>query len=222
MNILVVEDNSDIAEAIGDYLSLLDYFLDYAVNGKAAIALIEKGAYYDVIIMDIMMPKMDGIAAVTYLREELFCNIPVLFLTGKDTLQDKTEAFNAGGDDYLLKPFALEELALRVQALAKRGHRQDVGTLSFASLTMNMKTMEVQQDGVPIKLNRIQTDILKLLIKRAPSLVSRNEITATIWGDNVPGSDALRSHIYSLRTALNTGKSRLETVHGQGYRLKSD
>ena len=222
MKVLIVDDSHNLTETIADYLELEGMLIDCAYHGEAAINLLSENSY-DVIIMDIMMPKLDGISAVRRLREELFCNTPILFLTAKDSLDDKVAAFKAGGDDYLLKPFAMEELSLRLQALSNRGPRQDIGVLSFADININTQTDEVTRANQLIKLSRIQLKILKVLVKHAPSIVSRQDVTDAVWGDESPPSDALRSHIYGLRTALNKGfeQSRLETIHGQGYRLKA-
>ncbi|EDP60673.1 response regulator transcription factor [Vibrio sp. AND4] len=222
MKVLIVDDNHNISETIADYLELEGMTIDCAYHGEAALNLIQEN-HYDVIIMDIMMPKLDGISTVETLRQELLCGTPILILSAKDTLDDKVAAFNAGGDDFLMKPFAMQELSLRVRALANRGPRQDIGTLEFADISLNASTDEVSRMGKHIKLSRIQTQILKLLLKRAPSVVSRTEVTEKVWGDEPPSSDALRSHIYGLRTAIDKGfdNSRLETIHGQGYRLKA-
>lgn len=222
MKVLIVDDNYNIAETIADYLGLADITVDFAYNGQAAIQLLESERF-DVIIMDIMMPKLDGIATVAKLRDELRCGTPILFLTAKDSLADKVAAFKAGGDDYLLKPFALEELLLRIQALASRGIRQDIAELVYADIHIDSKSELVTRAGKSVKLSRIQFRILHLLIKKAPHIVTREEVISAIWGDMPPSSDALRSHIYSLRTALNSGfsDSRLETIHGQGYRIKA-
>ncbi|AIL70080.1 two-component response regulator [Vibrio vulnificus] len=222
MKILLVDDNHNVAETIADYLELEGITIDCAYHGEAALRLIETN-HYDVIVMDIMMPKLDGISTVKKLREDYLCGTPILFLTAKQGLDDKIAAFTAGGDDYLLKPFAMQELSLRLHALANRGPRQDIGVLKFADITLDVKTEQVDRQGQQIKLSRIQTRILKLLMKRAPAIVSRVEVIESVWGDEPPGSDALRSHIYGLRTALDKGfsESRLETIHGQGYRLKA-
>ncbi|MCD1408801.1 response regulator transcription factor [Vibrio vulnificus] len=222
MKILLVDDNHNVAETIADYLELEGIIIDCAYHGEAALRLIETN-HYDVIVMDIMMPKLDGISTVKKLREDYLCGTPILFLTAKQGLDDKIAAFTAGGDDYLLKPFAMQELSLRLHALANRGPRQDIGVLKFADTTLDVKTEQVERQGQLIKLSRIQTRILTLLMKRAPAIVSRVEVIESVWGDEPPGSDALRSHIYGLRTALDKGfsESRLETIHGQGYRLKA-
>ncbi|WP_419237406.1 response regulator transcription factor [Photobacterium leiognathi subsp. mandapamensis] len=221
MKILIVDDNYQIVETISDYLELENNIVDCAYHGEGGLKLIEDN-HYDVIIMDIMMPKIDGISAVEKIRADLLCGTPILFLSAKDTLDDKIAAFKAGGDDYLLKPFAMEELCLRIQALANRGQRQDIGILSFADIHINNQTDEVRRDDQVIKLSRIQLKILKLLIRQAPNIVTRQQIMETIWGDESPCSDALRSHIYGLRNAIDKGfsESRLETIHGQGYRIK--
>ncbi|WP_305417449.1 response regulator transcription factor [Photobacterium leiognathi] len=222
MKILIVDDNYQIVETISDYLELENNIVDCAYHGEGALKLIEDN-HYDVIIMDIMMPKIDGISAVEKIRADLLCGTPILFLSAKDTLDDKIAAFKAGGDDYLLKPFAMEELCLRIQALANRGQRKDIGILSFADIQINNQTDEVRRDDQIIKLSRIQLKILKLLIRQAPNIVTRQQIMETIWGDESPCSDALRSHIYGLRNAIDKGfsESRLETIHGQGYRIKA-
>lgn len=222
MKILVVDDSHHVAETISDYLELQGMVTDHAYHGEAAVRLAQENDY-DVIIMDIMMPKTDGISAVKKLREEIFCQTPILFLSAKDRIEDKAAAFNAGGDDYLLKPFSMEELCLRLHALANRGPRKDVGKLTFADICLDNQSEEVTRDNKPIKLSRIQLKILKVLLRHAPGIVSKQLLIESVWGEESPPSDALRSHIYGLRNALDRGfeQSRLETIHGQGYRLKA-
>ncbi|WP_333911962.1 response regulator transcription factor [Vibrio coralliirubri] len=222
MKVLIVDDSHNVAETIADYLELEGMVIDCAYHGEAALKLASEN-HYDVIIMDIMMPKLDGISAVRKLREEVQCSTPILFLTAKDRLDDKIAAFQAGGDDYLVKPFAMQELSLRLNALASRGPRQGIGKQIFADITLNSQTDEVCREGRLIKLSRIQLKILKVLMRHAPAIVSRTEVIDSVWGDESPSSDALRSHIYGLRNALDKGfeHSRLETIHGQGYRLKA-
>jgi len=124
-------------------------------------------------------------------------------------------------DDYLVKPFAMEELEVRLEALSLRGPRGDMGVLGFGDLTVDPASGRATRAGVELKLGKIPFQILTLLVKRAPQLVTRQEVLDTVWGDEEPDSDALRSHIYALRSALDKPfpTPMLETLHGQGYRL---
>ncbi|WP_390242643.1 response regulator transcription factor [Vibrio sp. R78045] len=221
MKVLIVDDNHHVVETIADYLEMMGVIVDCAYHGEAALQLI-KQQHYDVIVMDVMMPNMDGIMAVKTLRSQLYCQTPTLFLTAKDTLEDKMAAFKAGGDDYLLKPFAMEELFMRLQALSVRGPRLDTGILTFADIEFDTQTETVTRARVLIKLSRIQTQILKVLLQNPSTIVTRQQIITSIWGEESPNSDSLRSHIYGLRTSLDKDftDTRLETIHGQGYRLK--
>ncbi|MFU1546581.1 response regulator transcription factor [Aeromonas veronii] len=221
MKILVVEDNPQVAETIMDYLELAGHSLDCAYHGQAALQLLEEQRF-DVIIMDVMMPRLDGLSTVARLREQGIAT-PVLFLTARDSLEDKLAGFKAGGDDYLVKPFAMEELEVRLQALSLRGPRGDVGAISFGDLTVDVASGRATRAGEPLKLGKIPFQILALLARRAPAIVSRQEVLDTVWGDEEPDSDALRSHIYALRNALDKPfpTPMLETLHGQGYRLVS-
>lgn len=220
MKILVVEDNLQVMETLTDYLELEGHLVDCAYNGLMALQVMDQ-QQFDVIIMDIMMPKLDGIATVQQLRQQQQLTTPILFLTAKDTIDDKVAAFEAGGDDYLVKPFAMKELMLRLDALCKRGNRQDVGQLQVGELLFDTLNNQVFRSDRLVKLSKLQQKILRLLMQKHPSMVSRQQIIDSVWGDEEPSSDALRSHIYAIRTALDQGFSHsiLETVHGQGYRL---
>ncbi|AZL86566.1 DNA-binding response regulator [Aliivibrio salmonicida] len=221
MKVLIVEDNHHVAETIADYLELVGIDIDCAYHGVAAIEIL-KNQSFDAIVMDIMMPKLDGISTVQALRNDYACSTPIIFLTAKDTLEDKIHAFEAGGDDYLVKPFAMEELHIRLLALSKRGKRTDVGKITFEDMEMDIKAGTLSRQQQLIKLAPIQLKIIALLMKKAPDVVSKNELTEHIWGDELPSSDALRSHLYTIRNAIDKGfdTPRLETIHGKGYRLK--
>ncbi|QNF15226.1 response regulator transcription factor [Aeromonas jandaei] len=221
MKILVVEDNPQVAETIMDYLELAGHRLDCAYYGQAALQLLAEQRF-DVIIMDVMMPRLDGLSTVARLREEGI-STPVLFLTARDSLEDKLAGFKAGGDDYLVKPFAMEELEVRLQALSLRGPRGDIGAITFGELTVDAASGQATRAGVPLKLGKIPFQILALLARRAPAIVTRQEVLDTVWGEEEPDSDALRSHIYALRNTLDKPfpTPMLETLHGQGYRLVS-
>ncbi|MCP4689780.1 MAG: response regulator transcription factor [Desulfobacterales bacterium] len=147
---------------------------------------------------------------------------PVLMLTARDALSDKLEGFDAGADDYLVKPFAMEELEARLHALIKRGDRTKPRRMRVGELELNLGSMTVRRDGKTIRLNKACMKILELLIKASPDLVSRSDLEFALWGDEPPGTDALRSHMYTLRRKIDKPFSHpmLQTVHGMGYRLR--
>ena len=220
LRILVVEDNVDIAENIGDYLKAQGHIMDFAMDGIGGLHLAITQEY-DVLILDIMLPGMDGITLCNKLREAGGKQTPVLMLTARDTLSDKLEGFKAGADDYLIKPFALQELEARIKALTKRAEIVEKPVLHVADLELDTGSMKVSRSGKPIDLNRACLKILQMLMQAYPNVVPRNEIEDTLWGDMPPGSDSLRSHIYILRRAIDKPfeQALLETVHGVGYRL---
>lgn len=223
MRVLLVEDNTELAGNICDYMALKGVTIDYASNGKRSFNLIEK-QNYDVIIIDVMMPGLDGFATCTQLRQRCQCQVPVIFLTARADLEDKKQGFQAGADDYLTKPFEMEELHYRLIALAARGLRSDIGQLQFHDLAMNTQTGEVVREGKTINLNKIQFRILLCLIRKSPAIVSRSDLEYEIWGDDLPDTDILRSHIYQLRLLIDRpfDQSYIQTVHGKGIKLSTE
>lgn len=220
LRILIVEDNIDVAENIGDYLQQQGHEPDFAMDGISGLhlALTRK---FDIIVLDIMLPGIDGLTFCRKLKQEANYEIPVLMLTARDTLSDKLEGFESGADDYLVKPFALEELAARIGALARRGYKTTRSILVIADLQVDTGKMEVTRAGQIIELNQACLNILIMLMQSYPNVVTRKEIEHTLWGDMPPESDSLRSHIYSLRRAIDRpfNHSLLVTVHGVGYKL---
>ncbi len=218
--ILIVEDDTDIAENIADYLEVKGHVLDFAFDGIGGLHL-ALTQDYDAIVLDIMLPGMDGLTFCRKLREQGTKQIPILMLTARDTLSDKLEGFEAGADDYLVKPFELQELEARLGALVRRAGQLHQRHLQVGDLQVDMGKMAVQRAGYPVELNRTSLKILILLVQAYPNVVSRKEIEHVLWGDMPPGSDALRSHIYSLRQAIDKPFNRplIQTVHGVGYRL---
>ena len=220
LRLLVVEDNLDIAENVGDYFQAQGEILDFAMDGIGGLHLALTNTY-DVIILDLMLPGMDGITLCRKLRQDADKNTPVLMLTARDTLDDKLEGFEAGADDYLVKPFSLRELAARVDALSKRGRPASRKILRVADLELDVGRMKLQRAGRPIRLNRACVHILTMLMEAHPNVVPRNELENALWGEMLPGSDALRSHIYTLRRAIDRPFNfpLLQTIHGIGYKL---
>lgn len=219
LRILIVEDHEDIAENIADYLEAKGYILDFAMDGLGGLHL-ALTQNYDAIVLDIMLPGMDGLTFCRKLRKEGNKRTPVLMLTARDTLSDKLDGFEAGADDYLIKPFALEELNARLGALVRRSEIVPQ-KMQIADLEFDPGTMKVYRSEKEIKLNRVCLRILQILMQSSPNIVKRSDLEQTLWGDMPPGSDALRSHIYALRQAIDKPFETplLQTIHGIGYRL---
>ena len=220
-NILLVEDNIELAGSLGDYLSEVGFEMDFVYNGKACIELV-KHNQYDVIIMDIMMPVQDGLTTCRFIREVLHIDVPIIFLTAQETLDSKIEGFDAGGDDYLVKPFAPEELTCRLHALLKR--RKNSSTFSqqmLGELDIDYNLRVIKRQGVQIDINELQFKLVSLLIQYAPKPVSRQLLEEELWPDGLPESDPLRTHIHNLRRLLDKPfeKPLILTVRGRGYRL---
>jgi DNA-binding response OmpR family regulator len=222
LRVLVIEDNQDVAANIADYLEGKGHIVDFAMDGITGLHLAVTQPV-DVIVLDIMLPRMNGVTLCRRFRKEMEKSTPILMLTAKDTLNDKLEGFDAGADDYLLKPFALEELEVRLHALVRRSAHYDSQILEIGSIQVNVDQRQVTKDEVPIRLNRTCFRILTELMRSAPNVVVREDLEHRLWGDFKPGSDALRSHIYILRKALDDpGKeSLIETIIGVGFRLRS-
>jgi len=168
-----------------------------------------------------MLPGMDGLTFCQKLRSEAKCNTPVLMLTARDSLRDKLAGFDAGADDYLVKPFALEELHARVASLHRRSMTKTMQLLSVADLTMDKQTLQVHRAGRKLLLNPACLKILERLMEASPAVVTRADLETLLWHDDPPDSDALRSHLYKLRRAIDKPFDwpLLHTVHRIGYRL---
>jgi DNA-binding response OmpR family regulator len=220
MRILIIEDNADIAASIYDYLEDRGHSMDAAPDGVTGLHFAVTNDY-DVIILDLGLPGIDGLDVCRRLRKDAHIGTPVLMLTARDTLNNKLEGFDSGADDYLVKPFALEELAARVQVLHDRRHRSAVEALRVADLTLDEATHRVVRCGKSIALNPIAFKILTLLMAESDRVVPRTEIEDAVWGDNPPDSDALRTHVSNLRNAIDKpfDKPLLHTIRGVGYRV---
>ena len=223
VRLLVVEDNRDICDNIAGYLEKHSYVLDFAYDGISAMYLALTQPF-DVIVLDLMLPGMDGLSFCQKLRTDAKLDTPVLMLTARDTLDDKLKGFAAGADDYLVKPFALQELHARLQALYKRSHGKTDNLLTVADLTLNRSTLQVHRAGRRLELNPACLKLLQRLMEQAPSVVARDELETLLWADERPDGDALRSHMYKLRQAIDRpfDSPLLHTVHRIGYRIAED
>jgi DNA-binding response OmpR family regulator len=222
MRVLVIEDNPDISANVCDYLSTKGHLVDAAVDGATGLRLATSNDY-DAIVLDVMLPVVDGIETCSRLRHDMVKATPVLMLTVRNSLQDKLQGFNSGADDYLTKPFALQELEARLQVLARRsaaGAKQGA-VLRIADLALDTQTLRAQRGGRTLNLSPISLKILRLLMEQSHRVVERREISALIWGDSPPDSDALRAHMHILRGIIDQpfNVPLLHNVRGIGYRL---
>jgi DNA-binding response OmpR family regulator len=221
--ILLVEDNRDIAEMVAEFLERKGYAVDHAGDGVTGLHLAVTNPY-DVIVLDLMLPGLGGLAVCRKLRQEAKRDTPLLMLTARDTVDDKVMGLEAGADDYLVKPFDIRELEVRIRTLLRRQRGALVAeTLRVGDMLLDTSTLEVTRAGRPIKLMPIGLKLLTILMRASPRVVSRQQLEREVWGDVLPDSDTLRSHLYALRKAIDKPFDRplLHTVAGAGYRLAS-
>ena len=219
--VLLVEDHRDIAEMVYDGLEAQGFQVDYASDGASALELAADNDY-DVVVLDLMLPRVDGLEVCRRLREDLRQDVPVLMLTARDTLEDKIAGLDAGADDYLVKPFALGELEARLRALLRRSRGQVAQErFEVADLTLDTGTWRVVRDGRALAVTPIGMKLLTVLMRASPQVVSRRQLEREVWGESLPDSDTLRSHLYTLRKIVDRPfpQPLIETVSGAGYRL---
>lgn len=220
MRILIIEDNPDIAANLGDYLEDHGHTVDFAGDGVTGLHLAVVNDF-DAIVLDLALPGMDGLEVCRKLRSEAGKDTPVLMLTARDRLEDKLAGFDTGADDYLVKPFELQEVAARLKVLASRGRRRSSRELKVGDLVYNLDTLSVKRGAQEIYLNPIGLKLLHCLMEASPNVVSRGDLEMEVWGEEMPDSDSLRVHIHSLRSAIDKpfGSNMIQTRHGIGYRL---
>lgn len=220
LTVLLVEDNHAIAQQLIDYLIGQGMSVDYADNGKRAIALVAEHVF-DLVILDLMLPDADGYTLCAELKELASSHLPILMLTARDSLADKLQGFEVGADDYLTKPFALEEVYMRALALSRRVMLHQSKSITLGELVLDMGQRTATRNGKILALSQTDFAILQELVLAYPNAVSKRNLNQKIWGDDVPETDALRSHIYTLRNALDKpfSSAMIQTVHGIGFRL---
>lgn len=218
---LVIEDNYDLAANLVDFLEAKGHAVEAAADGITGLHL---GLVndYDVIVLDLMLPGMDGLTLCRKLREEAGKSTPVLMLTARDSIDDKIAGLESGADDYVIKPFALREVEARMRALVRRrasGLQQS--RLQVGDLVFDTSTVTITRAGHALDLPPIPMRILELLMRASPRVLKREEIERGIWGDEPPNSDALRAHMHVLRHAIDRPAARplLRTLRGVGYQI---
>lgn len=221
LQLLLVEDDIDLATAIIDYLELEDIYCDHAANGVSGFSLIQNNKY-DAIILDLNLPKMSGLKVCEAMRSGGI-DTPVLMLTARDTLEDKLTGFAKGADDYLIKPFAMEELIVRTQVLSRRRSGQ-INKLTVADLELNVDEKTVQRNANPLKLSPIEFKILDALMRASPNPISREKLIHSVWGDDKPDSNSLKVHMFKLRKVVDSEYENklIHTLVGRGFVLKRE
>ncbi len=226
MRILVVDDDRAVRDSLRRSLEFNGYEVALANDGVEALARIN-GLAPDALIVDVMMPRLDGIETTKALRAA-GNDLPILVLTARDSVGDRVDGLDAGADDYLAKPFALEELLARVRAMLRRrtlgtAEGEDEGPLAFADLTMNPVTREVERAGRQITLTRTEWDLLELFMRRPKRVLERAFILEEVWGYDFPTTaNSLEVYVgYVRRKTEAEGEGRLlHTVRGVGYVLR--
>ena len=222
MRILVVDDEPAVRESLRRALSLEGYDVDLAADGAEALDAVASRADPDAILLDVLMPRVDGLEVARRLRAKGM-RIPILMLTARDEVQDRVAGLDAGADDYVVKPFALEELLARVRALLRRTDAGSGDVLRYADLELDPRSREVRRGGEPLELTRTEFSLLELFMLNPRQVLTRSVIFERVWGyDFGYGSNSLDVYIGYLRRKTETGgRPRLiQTVRGVGYALR--
>ncbi|HDK7157497.1 TPA: response regulator transcription factor [Clostridium botulinum] len=225
--ILIVDDDKTIVEFLQIFLIKEGYEVSISYNGEEALYKI-KNEKFDLILMDIMMPKIDGFEAIKIIRK--FTNVPIIFVTAKDSQQDKITGFISGCDDYITKPFDLVELSLRVSAILKRVStslvEENKDIIKVKDLELNLKEHTLYKEQNEIKLTPKEFDILFLLARNKGRVFPSNEIYERVWGQEFLENDnSLLTHIRNLREKLNDtvkNSKYIKTVWGVGYKIEKE
>ncbi|NJL23208.1 MAG: response regulator transcription factor [Leptolyngbyaceae cyanobacterium SM1_3_5] len=224
MRILLVEDDQSIVEVLTAVLVEQNYVVDVAIDGEAGWDLIESYPY-DLVLLDVMLPKIDGISFCRRLRQRK-SQVLVMLLTARDTTTDKLMGLDSGADDYVVKPFNVEELAARIRALLRRGSTSVLPVLACGGLQLDPNTREVRYAGSLLQFSRKEYLLLELFMRQPQRVFSRREIVDQLWsvGEDPPDEDTVKSHVKNVRRELKAAgvPDLIETIYGQGYRLHAD
>ena len=219
MRILLVEDDADLAAAILRALRAEHFAVDHAANGEDGAHLGDTGQY-DAAVLDLGLPLKSGIAVLNEWRAA-GRSLPVLILTARDGWSDKVEGFRAGADDYLTKPFRVEELVMRLRALGRRAAGHAAPRVACGPLTFDAQTGQFELDGLPLRLTALEWRVLSTLILRKETVIDRLDLLDRVYeNDADPDSNSLEVIVGRLRRKI--GAALIETVRGRGYRLTAD
>jgi two-component system response regulator QseB len=219
MRALLVEDNSLLGKGICNGLTQYRYTIDWVRDGRSAIdAISNKYDSFDVIILDLGLPKISGIDVLRCIRQKNILT-PVIILTARESIEERVEGLDAGADDYLVKPFDLEELAARLRALQRRAKSRAKPTLCHGELTLDPASHMIQYKGENVLISRREFSLLQKLLENPGRVISREQLNQTLygWGENID-SNALEVHIHNLRKRF--GSNTIRTIRGVGYMIE--
>lgn len=218
VKVLLIEDDYDLAKTICEYIEMEDVLCHHALNGVTGLTYAEENRF-DVILLDLNLPRIDGLTICKELRRR-GDDTPILMITARDGMANKIDGFQAGTDDYLVKPFALEELLLRIFALAKRRSSQ-VRKLICHDLEMDLEARSVLRGNVSIQLSPTLWKLLEALLRVSPKVVDRAELEGVLWGEDVPESNSLKVHMHHLRKRVDGSfdEKLIHTVSRHGFAM---
>jgi two-component system response regulator MprA len=222
VRVLVVDDERAVRDSLRRALELEGYDVELAADGEEALERLAQNGEPDAVVLDILMPRMDGLEVCRRLRREGH-RLPVLMLTARDEVENRVAGLDAGADDYVTKPFALEELLARLRALLRRTTTGSGEVLRFADLELDPKTREVRRAGEPIELTRTEFSLLELFLLNPRQVLTRSVIFERVWGyDFGFSSNSLDVYIGYLRRKTEAGERPrlIQTVRGVGYALR--
>ena len=223
MRILIAEDDKDLNQLVKRRLKEADYSVDSCFDGEEVFDYL-LGAEYDALVLDIMMPKLDGLQVLQRLRRE-GNSVPVLLLTARDSIEDRVAGLDAGADDYLIKPFAFEELLARLRVLLRKPQMEKSSVLKVGDLELHLNTRQVFRGGKEVVLSSKEFSLLRYMMQNAGIVLSRDKLEQHVWDyDFSVGSNVIDVYIRYLRKKLDDGydKKYIHTVRGHGYVLKDE
>lgn len=220
-NILIVEDDIDIAHGLAEFLTPKGYQLDFAYNGKQAMHHLDQ-QNYDLVLLDINLPFVNGFDICHSLLQEKLAKLPVIMMSARGTTEDILKGFESGAWDYLVKPFSFAELSARITVNLAKTNTINTPNHSFNGVELDENTLLFHFKNQEIQLHQVGFDIVAALLNVAPDVLKTKELHQALWGEDTPDSDPLRAHIYKLRKKFNHvfGQTFITTVKGIGYRFE--
>ena len=221
MRILLVEDDTLLGDGINEGLRTSGYTVDWVKDGKSAYEVLSsKHESFDIIVLDLGLPKMSGLEVLKAIREKNIAT-PVLILTAFETVDDRIKGLDAGADDYMTKPFDLEELNARLRALLRRSKERAQPTITYKDIVIDPASHVVTKGGEPIMVSRREFSLLQKLLENSGRVISREQLNQTLygWGENID-SNALEVHIHNLRKRF--GQGLIRTIRGVGYMIEKE